>query len=932
MGKNKHTHESVWDEGVSRRRFLQIMGASLALAGVGGCTRQPPESIVPYVTQPENITPGKVKYYATTLTLAGYGRGALVRSDMGRPTKIEGNPRHPASLGATDLFMQADILTLYDPDRSQNLLRKGGIGTWEQFASMLIREAQGRPGGRGIRLLTGHITSPTLLEQIAAWLRANPEARWHEHEPSEGFERAGTKLAFGRELEPVYHFDRADVIVSLDADFLGEGPGMVAYGRQLIGGRLVRGGRNRMNRLYCAEAMPSITGATADHRWALSPSGIERLAAQLHSALNGGADVPDRVRAIAADLNANRGRSLVVPGPRLGAPAHALAHAMNATLGNNGAAVTFIEPPAGGTDVMDLLDEMGRGEVGVLIMLGCNPAWTLPPEAGFGEKIRKVPQSVHVGLYRDETAVVSQWHVPMRHDLESWGDARAYDGTASLIQPLIEPLYASRSPHEIVALLMGDTGARPYETVRRHWRSLAGEADFEARWEGWLNEGAIANSAPRPVAPTLARKIGTEAPPPQSGIELNVRLDPTVFDGRYANNAWLQECPKPITKLVWDNAAFMSEATAGKLGVENEQLVELKLGPSIVRAPAWIVPGHADGCVTVTLGYGRPWAGVVGNRAGYDAYPLRTFERPWSAAGLSVARAGGRRRLACAQEHHRLDGRRLAREQTLEEFTKNPARVAADELMNPGHAPSLLPKDAYTGNAWAMAIDLTACIGCNACVVACQAENNVPVTGKEQVLRGREMHWLRIDNDSVDDEIVFQPLGCVHCEKAPCELVCPVGATVHDEDGLNLMVYNRCVGTRYCSNNCPYKVRRFNFLQYTDKESESLKLMRNPDVTVRNRGVMEKCTYCVQRIRRARIEADAAGRRIATGEVTTACAAACPTRAIVFGDLNDARSEVGALKREPHGYSLLGHLNTMPRTFYLARVRNPNPALGKTKA
>jgi len=909
----------------ARRDFLKLAAAAAALAGAG-CSR-PVEEIVPYVHSP-GIAPGVPRYFATAMTMEGCATGVLVESNMGRPTKVEGNPAHPASLGGTGVHAQASVLQLWDPDRSQAIRRRGAIASraaleaeWHDALSAL--EAR---GGEGLRILTGYTSSPTFASQMEAVLRRFPAARRHRWEAlHRDHSLEGARLAFGRALSPVYRFDAADVVVALDADFLGEGPGHVRYARDFAGRRKARDGAP-MNRLYAVETAPTLAGAMADHRAALEPAAILRWLGQLDAALRGegAADLP-LVRTAAQDLLAHRGRALVVAGESLPPAAHALVHRLNAQLGAAGATVAYIEPVAGdvncGASLRELVTDLDAGRVEALVILGGNPAYDAPADAGFAAALRRASRTLHQGLYEDETAALCAWHVPEAHYLEDWSDARAFDGTASVVQPLIAPLHGALSRHEVMALLAG-APERPRDLVRTQWRGQGAAADFDESWRAALREGVIPGTEFRPVAAT-ARRVDFTPPPAVTGTwSVVVRPDPCVRDGAFANNAWLQELPKPHSKLTWDNAAFMSAGSAAKAGVKTGDMVEIASGDGRVEAPVWILPDHADGAVTLALGFGRARAGRVGNGVGVDAYALRTFAAPWT-AGAAVRKAAGRHAFATTQNHDRMEGR-------------EPVRVVrADEAARGARIPDETPKESlyppwtYDSYRWGMAIDLNACIGCNACTIACQAENNIPTVGAEQVRRGREMHWIRVDRyyegPAKDPRTYFQPVPCMQCEDAPCEAVCPVGATVHDSEGINVQVYNRCVGTRFCSNNCPYKVRRFNFLHFAAGPGEPPLEARNPEVTVRMRGVMEKCNYCLQRITRARIETDREGRRIADGEVVTACQAACPTRAITFGDLADPQSAVSAAARSPLRYALLAELNTRPRTTYLARVVNPHP-------
>jgi len=968
-------HASEWTDGVSRRGFLQLASASLALAGLTGCTRQAQEEIVPYVRQPEQIIPGKPLYFATALTLGGYALGVLAESHQGRPTKIEGNPDHPASLGATDVFAQASVLTLYDPERSQSILNAGRTGTWGGFVGEIgasLRALQAL-GGQGLRILTGTVTSPTLTAQIQELLRQFPQARWHRWEPA-GRHQSFTAAAraFGRHLETRYDFTKARVILTLGADVLCEGPGGVRYAREFAQGRRVRANHKEMSRVYAVESVPATASTVADHRLQLPPAQVEAFTLALAQALGaapagGGQALTDPtarkwIQEVARDLNANRGASLVVADEYASPAAQVLVHAINQALGNEGSTVYHLEPLEADpvdqvSSIAELVRDMNAGQVELLLMLdGVNPVYTAPADLPFAEGLQKVPLRVHHGLYQDETSEFCQWHIPAAHELESWGDARSFDGTVSLIQPLIDPLYGGKSAHEVLGAFSNQPDATGYDIVRQYWgtRLAAGAGGFETAWRQSLHAGLIpATTAARTTAAVdggaVAQAAGevlaavSRAQPGQ--ITLLLRPDPTVWDGRFASNAWLQELPKPIVKLTWDNALMLAPKTAERLKVSFHETVEVSAGGRKLEAAVWILPGMAEDTALLTLGYGRKRAGN-GTGRGFNAYALRASNALWTAPGAQIRPLGGRYTLACTQNHHMIRGdevnedelaseqareRHVIRTGTLEEFRRDP-----DFLRKQREVPekSMYPEHPYTGHAWGMGIDLNVCTGCSSCVIACQSENNIPVVGKEQVLAGREMHWLRIDRYFAGDldapAIHHQPLPCMHCENAPCEVVCPVAATVHSDEGLNDMVYNRCVGTRYCSNNCPYKVRRFNFLRYSDKDTPVLELVNNPDVTVRMRGVMEKCTYCVQRIEQAKIESKVEHQPIpAAGEkrLQTACQQACPTQAIVFGDLNGPEWEVRQWRDEPLNYGLLEELNTRPRTTYLAKLRNPNPAL-----
>jgi len=935
-----------------RREFLKLMSASLALAGLTGCSREPQEAILPYAYAPKGQVAGEPRFYASANVVGGYALGVLVETNMGRPTKIEGNPLHPASLGSTDVFAQAAVLDLWDPDRAQALTHRGVPSTWDAFAADLQARlrALAPKQGDGLRVLTQTITSPTLARQMQALLARYPRAQWHAYEPvNRDNVDAGSRLAFGAALDPQHRFDRASVVLSLDADFLGSGPARVRDARDFVDGHATHGRTQASNRLYAVTSTPSLTSAYADHGVAVPAGAIEAVARSI--ARLAGVDVDalptdavprSWIAACANDLAAHRGASLVVAGERQPPLVHAIAHAMNATLGNTGKTVAYVDrvtasPPNEMQSLVALARDMAAGNVDTLIVVGGNPVYESPRDVRFADALRNVSTSIHLGLYEDETAALCAWHLPAAHPLEAWSDARAFDGTATILQPAIAPLYDGRSAHEVLSMLVDGVARRGYDVVRETWQPTFATGDFEAAWNKALADGVVANSAfaERSAVVQTSALAARAAPATASANAGNVDVvfvpDPSVHDGRYANNPWLQELPRPLTKITWDNAALVAPALAARLGLANDDVVALRHGDARIEAPVWVLPGHPDNAVTIALGYGRTRAGRVGDGHGVDAYRLRTSRFPWFVSGVTLEPTPRRDKLATTQHHHAMEGRDLVRVATLAAFRADPSAAGGGK---PERGESTLYDPfAYDGYKWAMSVDLGACIGCNACTIACQAENNIPTVGKGEVFRGREMHWIRVDRyyDGAIDapRTYFQPVPCMQCERAPCELVCPVEASVHDHQGINVQVYNRCVGTRFCSNNCPYKVRRFNFLQYSDATTESLKGQRNPEVTVRMRGIMEKCNYCLQRIENGRIAADKENRRVRDGEVVTACQAACPTRAITFGDLGDPASAVNARKASPLDYALLRELNTEPRTTYLAKLRNPNPDLGE---
>ncbi|MDQ6801461.1 MAG: TAT-variant-translocated molybdopterin oxidoreductase [Acidobacteriota bacterium] len=932
----------VWLDGLSRRGFLKFAAVSAAVAGLTSCARQPLETIVPYIDRPEYRVQGEPQWFATTIPFRGFGIGVLGKNFEGRPVKLEGNPDHPASLGGTDAFAQAEILGLYDPDRAQVVRKAGSIATWDDFTAELVpaMERQRARRGAGLRILTQTVTSPTLSAQIGALLAAMPAAKWHQYEPvNRDAVYAGTRLAFGTPLEPRYHFDRAQIVVSLDSDFLSNEPGSIRYARDFAARRRVKDPKtSSMNRLYAIEPMPTVTGAMADHRLARRASSIGRYAVALAARVGGSAapaiddDAVARwIEAAAGDLMAHRGAALVIAGDSQPPEVHAVAHTITSALGGN--TVTYTTPVAASLvapidSLRELCGDLAHGRVEVLLILGGNPAYDAPYDLQLGPLLGNAALSMHLSLHDDETSARTRWHLPQSHPLEAWSDLRAFDGTASIAQPLIAPLYATRSAHEILSLLAG-TPMQGYDIVKGFWRAQSPPAGFDAWWQATLARGVIEGSASPEIGVNAATALPSVRPRIDGDVEVSFRPDPTIWDGRYANNGWLQELPKPITKLVWGNAAIISPHFAERWKIGSEETIEITTLGRRLEAPVWIVPGHADGAVTIHLGYGRHVTGQMANDHGFDANAIRSFDAP-SFAPATIRKTGNRGSLTSTQHHNTLDGRDLLRVGTLAQYREHPDFVREpDKEPRPGE--TMLPPWPYAKNAWGMAIDLNSCIGCNACVVACVAENNIPVVGREQVERGREMQWIRIDRyyagSPEEPRIYHQPVTCMHCEDAPCEIVCPVGATVHSSEGLNEMVYNRCIGTRYCSNNCPYKVRRFNFLEYSPRHAGMRELMFNPDVTVRTRGVMEKCSYCVQRIERARIQAANGNRPIRDGEIVTACQQACPSQAIVFGDTHDPDSQVAKLKEQQRNYAMLAELNTRPRTTYLAKLRNPNEIL-----
>lgn len=941
---------------LGRRRFMELMGASVALSTGAGCTIQPTEKIIPYVKQPEDLVPGRPRFYATAAIHAGVATAVLAESHMGRPTKLEGNPDHPSSVGALDIFSQASVLSLYDPDRSKTVLKTGLPSTYGDVLGALGKAMTDHRAarGRGLAILTGEITSPTARRQLDALVAELPRAKWYVYEAAGRDQvRRGSVLAFGSESHVRYELAQASRIVCLDADLFNPAePGSVRYARDFATGK--RAGvhdPSHMTRLYAFEPTPSVTGASADHRFAVSHAGVAAVAAAIAKKLGVAAPTlalphgvtAAHIDAVAADLDSHRGHSVVAVGPAQSPEVHALAHAINGALGNLGKTVALTAPIYGGGDnyaasITELSQAITAGKVQTLLILDVNAVYSAPAELDFAAKLMAVPLRVHWGSYVDETAFLCSYHVPASHSLEAWGDARAWDTSAIVQQPLIAPLYKSKSLLEMLAALSFKPTQGGQELVRETWKHLS-DADWQiALHDGWVKDSALPPSQPSLQAPQLSLNAA-------EGTEVIFRADETIFDGRYANNGWLQELSRPMTKLTWDNTIMVSRKTANALGItlgrltpddvmeydlDEAELVELSVGDRKVVGPLLVMPGQADDTITVHLGYGRERAGVVGDGAGFSATPIRTAAGFWAAGGAQLRRTGGTMRLAVTQGHHNMEGRNFARSVKVGDYKKDHeifhagAHHASERSLYPA-----MPLDEKVG--WGMAIDLNACIGCSACTIACQAENNIPVVGKEEVLRSREMAWIRVDRyfegDKDQPEVRFQPVTCMQCENAACEVVCPANATSHHPEGLNDMAYNRCIGTKYCQNNCAYKVRRFNFFPYAMTDNTTSWLQHNPDVTVRSRGVMEKCTYCVQRINYGRTEAKKAGKEIADGAIQTACEVACPTQAITFGNIRDKSSKVSQAKAEHRNYTLLDELNNAPRTSYLGHLRNPNPEL-----
>lgn len=1019
---------------VSRRNFVKLMSASFLFAGFGltGC-RRPVEKILPFSKMPENYVHGSARYYASAMPNRGSAIPLVVRSDDGRPTKIEGNPEHPLSNGSTDQFAQASILNLYDPDRATRFAHKGAAVTREaavDFLSQLARRVNGNQG-EGLCFLMERSSSPSRARLQSLLSQQLSKARWFIYEPTD-FDissqaaslvhddpRSAKSSTSVPRLVPDCRIDQAKVILALDCDFLGAEEDSYVNIRRFANGRRIKGPADSMNRLYAVEGLFSLTGANADHRLRVLTSQVLGVAARIAAevlaqagasaappasllaalkSIGQGASVDAKwITECAVDLLANRGKSLVMAGHRQPLAVQVIAAVLNAALGNLGKTVVLqgSEEPRNGT-VTELASALQAGKVDTLVVLGGNPVYNAPADLNWQAAQRKAGTVVRLGYYEDETFAASDWHLPAAHYLESWGDGRTCDGTVVAIQPLIEPLFGGLTELEVLARVGGMAATDPHQIVRETFKTFVPTATFEEAWKKFLHDGFAAATVFPAVGASFnwakaTRVLEAIKPVPTPGkgkLEVVFHRDYRLDDGRYNNNGWLQETPDPITKLTWDNAILLSPATASELGLGgvqkaeqgkfNTRQVEISLGGRKVVGAVWVLPGMADHTLGLALGYGRGRTGRVGRGAGFNAYLLRTSGAMHFASGAQLEATSNRYLLACTQEHGAMEGRPILREANLEQFQKNPSFVKGMDMEEPPSEQPLYPnpldklkQNPNVVHQWGMAIDLTACVGCTSCMLACQSENNIPIVGKDQVTRGREMSWIRLDRYFAgglnDPQMSFQPMLCQHCEAAPCESVCPVNATVHDEEGLNVMAYNRCVGTRYCSNNCPYKVRRFNYFDYNKRpldqlyksplfskmdgewgftkwlkdvdkgskpedEWELTKLVRNPGVSVRMRGVMEKCSFCLQRIEQAKIaqkvKAGASGDvEVPDGTLKTACQQACPAEAIVFGNIRDPHSQVSQLKQQQRNYTVLEFLSTKPRTTYLARVRNPNPRM-----
>lgn len=957
-------------DGLTRRRFLQIMSASIALTTLAGC-RWPTEKILPFAERPEGMTPGTPLKFATTMELGPVAQGVVATSYDGRPIKVDGNPDFHLSDGAASAFAQASVLDVYDPGRSTSVKKRGTLGRkdadWETFQTFAKSHFKGNM--QGVAILTEVTTSPAHWGLVGKALQAGAAGYFWEPVCRVN-EVMGARQAFGSPAKSLLDLTQAQIIVDFEANLLQDHPTALRNNKQFAEGRDPKSGH--MNRLYVYENTFTTTGGMADHRfptasseigaavWALAAELVlgEGLPLPAGAGLNrtdlnkwrGHAAGSAQVAALAKDLMDHRGRGLLLAGMGQSADVHHLVHVLNTALGNVGRGIGYLPvemPPLG--DLKTLVADLNSGQVSTLLILGGNPVYDAPVDLEFAAALKKAGTQIHVSHTDDATSAQCTWHIPRAHYLESWGDARAWDNTLMSVQPLIEPLFGGKTLTEVLSAVLDETPRTSYQIVRDSFNdgrpAPIDDAGFEKRWDTFIHAGFLKDSgqtqgqrltlAGSPVqAPSHSRDLAADH------LEVSFTHDQSVFDGRYANNAWLQEMPDFMTKLTWDNAALISPVAARELGVAQGEMINLTHGDHTLALPVYIMPGQAKYSVSVSLGYGRDDAGEIARGAGFNANLLRTWETRDVALGAQIVGTGTAYKLATTQDHHAIDASgaaaiqdrvpSLVRQGTLEDYKHHPDFV---DHMGIHHPPlkSLWKEYEYTGYKWGMAVDLNACNGCNACVVGCQAENNVAVVGKDEVARGREMSWIRMDRyflgDMDDPTVSQQPVGCVQCELAPCEQVCPVAATMHTDEGLNAMVYNRCVGTRYCSNNCPYKVRRFNWFNNFEDLTETQRLVLNPDVTVRARGVMEKCSYCSQRIEAARVQARVEGRGIEDGDILPACAETCPTNAITFGDLNDPNSRVSKLREDHRSYDLLEYLNIKPRTFYMARIRNPNPAI-----
>lgn len=977
------------NDDVSRRSFLRVMGASIALAGFAAC-RRPVQKIIPYSKMPEDVVPGKPLFYASAMPFQGALNGIVVENNEGRPSKVEGNEIHPSSNGNTSIFGQASILNMYDPDRSRYVRKDGERSSVSAFAKFCSEHFSNTD--QNIAFVSEANSSPTYNRLKDRAMDKFTNARWITYEAfGEDHALEGTNIAFGQRLRTVNHYDKADTIVSFDDDFLNPAAdtNSVENTKQFTDRRSVTSTEDDMSRFYAIESTFSLTGSNADNRLRIKSGEVElfiyALAAELAKSVNALSAFSgytnkfsdhEWIPVLAEELLANSGKSILTVGRDHKPALHAAVAAMNVALGNNEETVTYHDVPHiddknNREAFAGLVEDLNGGDIDTVVLIGSNPAFTAPADLNFTDALSNAGQVVHLSDYYDETSKLANWHINRAHFLEAWGDGYSFTGTRSIIQPQIEPLYSGVSEIEFLNTVLTGEKSKGYNLVQETWKDFY-TSNFQSKWEQALHDGiAGENSFPTESVrlssgfSSKAREFLSNAGS-SDGMELVIRADSTAFDGRFANNGWLQELPEPMTKITWDNVALMSKKTADDLGVKEAglgrsevEMIAITVDGTTVEMPAWVQPGHADDSITVTVGYGREGIGRVANKTGFDTYPLRTTSNMHYASDISVEKTGKTYEVACTQDHNTMEGRSLLRHATLQEYREDP-HFSSYESSYDAEMPGLayaeekgeesplsifnpIDEQEYPDDEpqWGMSIDLNACTGCGVCTIACTAENNIPVVGKREVSRGREMHWIRndryFDGDVNNPKALHQPVPCMHCEMAPCEQVCPVAATTHSDDGMNQMTYNRCIGTRYCANNCPYKVRRFNFFNYSKEfltsgdDPEIVQMAMNPEVTIRFRGVMEKCTYCVQRVNRAKIERDietnGRTKKPKDGAVETACQQACPADAIYFGDLTDPESEVVKTKKNNRNYLLLEELNTRPRTSYLSELSNPNPKL-----
>jgi len=943
--------------GFSRREFLGLMGASIALAGLAGC-RRPVEKIIPYVVAPEEIVPGIPNFYATSVQRGFDSIGLIIENHEGRPTKIEGNTKHPSSLGKTNSFTQAEILNLYDPDRSTGVLHNGGASSLEKFYSAwnALFDEYTANGGNGLVIISEASMAPTFTRLKKDFHRTFPSAKWIIYNPvSDENIINGVELTTGRTAMPVYDMEKANVILSINSDFLLLESGSVKNSMGFANGRRVKSENDEMNRLYVAESSMSVTGGMADHRIIIKNDEIadfviavatelakQGISVREASSLNTNVKFDDHViKELVTDLIKNRGESLVTVGRSQAAHVHALANSINSALGNIGKTVSYYNID---NDQVPNLSELDGLIASTVVLIGTNPVYSAAKNSNIQNLVENAQHSIHLGSHIDETAQLVEWHINQSHFLEEWNDTKSVDGTVGITQPQILPLFNGISNVELIGLLNSGVYTKGYDLVQSTWQNIL-SGDFDTNWNITLHDGVYSRKqgSPQNLSFRGSQLSGYfNTPPSQNKIILELKPSASTFDGSFANNGWMQEMPDPVSKLTWDNAALMSHRTAKKLRVKNEDVLKISNGSEYVLLPVWVLPGQADNNITIEVGYGRKNAGRIGNKVGQNVYKLMNSTRNFLIDNISIDKIGTTYALACTQDNHGMNNDKLAdgaiqdrlpmviREATLDEYKHHPD--FAEHVVHHPPLKSMWEEHKYDESPqWGMTIDLNVCTGCNACSTACQSENNIPIIGKKEVRMGREMHWIRLDRyftgDPDNPEVAIQPVACQHCEMAPCEQVCPVTATTHTDDGMNGMTYNRCVGTRYCANNCPYKVRRFNFFNFTKDMPEIVQMARNPDVTVRFRGVMEKCTYCVQRVNSAKINAKNERRDIQDGDVVSACQQVCPTNAITFGNILDNESNVSKAMKDNRNYALLGELNTKPRTIYQSKLRNPNPNL-----